>query len=283
MKVSEAFREFTSNYIDLRGLDSSTYVNYKDAIESFIKVVGDIDIADITLDHVVQYRKSIETYNKTSTVRTKLSKLKNVLLYTNRRKYTVFPVDEIYLPRLPMPLPNYVTPAEVRSLVEACDNIKHKAILLFLFSSGVRAGELVNLNRSDITENTVRIYNGKNGRSRMVYIDAPTRYYLEEYLRRRTDNKDILFYTMQKGRYSVPAIRHMIIKYSKIAGITRHLTAHQMRHGFATNLVKNGANLRVIQELLGHKYITNTQIYTHLDDEDKRLAYEKCYRSAIDM
>jgi len=160
---------------------------------------------------------------------------------------------------------------------------RDKAILELLFSTGLRVSELTNLKKENINldkdEFSIR---GKGQKWRLVFLSNQAKYWLKKYLKERTDIDPSLFIRYdraakdnQKSLGITPrSVQRLVQKYSKVAGLTRKITVHTLRHSFATDLLSNGANLRAVQELLGHRNITTTQIYTHVTNEHLRKIYQ---------
>ena len=167
--------------------------------------------------------------------------------------------------------------------------IRDKVILELLFSSGLRVSELVSLNISQIDLKTREFgIIGKGGRSRVVFISRQAAGFIEKYLRERTDNFEPLFInytkarglisTDQKARLSSRAVQYIVKRYVRQANIPVAATPHTLRHSMATDLLRAGADLRSVQEILGHKNIATTQIYTHVTDARLREVHEKFAR-----
>ena len=175
--------------------------------------------------------------------------------------------------------------AEIPNETES--DLRDRAIVELLFSSGLRVSELVNLNRGSINtkrrEFTVR---GKGNKDRPIFISKKAAEHIENYLDARNDNLQPLFLNYSR-RYKKPStdgnyrritprsVQRMVEKYAKLAGITKHVSPHTMRHSFATDLLVNGADLRSVQGMLGHASIATTQIYTHITDQHLKEIHEK--------
>jgi len=168
--------------------------------------------------------------------------------------------------------------------------LRDKAILELLFSTGLRVSELVHLKKDDVNlkknEFSVR---GKGGHWRVVFLSNQALYCLKKYLESRADLEDALFIrydrasektkkaiqkNSQEAGLTPRSIQRLVRKYAKIAGLTKRITTHSLRHSFATDLLSGGADLRAVQEMLGHKNITTTQIYTHVTDQHLKEVYQ---------
>jgi site-specific recombinase XerD len=164
--------------------------------------------------------------------------------------------------------------------------LRDKAILELLFSTGLRISELINLKKEDINlEKDEFSVKGKGGRWRTVFLSNQAKYWLKKYLEKRNDLSPFLFIRHDKAVKSenlnpltARSVQRMVKKYAKIAGLTKKITPHTLRHSFATDLLINGADLRAIQELLGHKNITTTQIYTHLTNRHLKEIFKAFHR-----
>lgn len=164
---------------------------------------------------------------------------------------------------------------------------RDKAILELLFSTGMRVSEMAKLKIEDVNlkkdDFPVR---GKGGKIRVVFLSNQAKYWLQEYLKKRSDLSPYLLIshdpasiknkTEKEEKPLTPrSIERLVAKYAKIAGITKKITPHTLRHSFATDLLKNGADIRAVQSMLGHSSITTTQIYTHITDKHLKDIYQK--------
>jgi integrase/recombinase XerD len=198
------------------------------------------------------------------------------------------PTENISVPKPWMKLPEVLEPSEVEQLLNQPDvasdeGSRDRAILEFLYATGVRVSELVNLHFSDIFWNDefVRVF-GKGGKERLVPIHKTALYWLREYsegTRRRLAGlglaKDIVFLNRFGKKLSRVSVWKIIKKYALSAGIQKFASPHSLRHAFATHLIEQGADLRAVQEMLGHADISTTQIYTHLDRDHLKKVYHQ--------
>jgi integrase/recombinase XerD len=149
-------------------------------------------------------------------------------------------------------------------------------ILALLYSSGLRVSELVYLHTDnvDLRERTIRI-RGKGEKDRIVLFDDTTKSLIKEYIEKKDDDTPFLFVN-RSGNHLTPRYIQMMIKdHAKAAGIKKRVTPHILRHSFATHLLKNGVDIRAIQQLLGHANLSTTQIYTSVDMHTLKNAYDK--------
>jgi integrase/recombinase XerC len=201
------------------------------------------------------------------------------------------PAQDVKSPRLDKDLPDVLTIPEVTALIEAPDTSdaagkRDRALLETLYSSGIRAAEAagLTLDKVDLVGGTIRVL-GKRGRERMAYIGAPAVRALNEYLRVRRElgapKHDTVFVNARGGPLTTRSIQRIVEKYVRqvIPG-RREVSPHTLRHTFATHMLDAGADLRVIQELMGHASLTSTQVYTHVSIERLREVYRSAHPHA---
>ncbi|MCX7735881.1 MAG: site-specific integrase [Candidatus Kapabacteria bacterium] len=167
-------------------------------------------------------------------------------------------------------LPSYLTKEEISLIINSIDNLKHKAIISTIYGAGLRLGELLQLKIADIDSNRmlIRITQGKGKRDRFVMLSVKLLNLLREYYK-VYQPKRYLFEGQKGGQYSPRSVQAILKIAIKKAKITKYATIHTLRHSFATHLIENGTDIRYVQELLGHKSIRTTQIYTHITDVSK--------------
>ena len=248
--------------------------------------LGSLDIADI--DHSTIRRYLVYLNEKglaKSTTARRLAALRSFYSYLLRKEIIDRnPLRNVSTPKIPKKLPKYLEQNEMMQVLEQPSaskdtGIRDKAILELLYGAGLRVSELVGLDLEniDIAYGYVRAY-GKGGRERLVPIGraaaaALDRYVTEARTRWNCKNSKALFLNKKGGRMSDRSIRNIVRKYCVLAGTKEIISPHGFRHSFASHLLDNGADLRVVQELLGHKKISSTQIYTHVSRSKLRKVY----------
>jgi site-specific recombinase XerD len=166
------------------------------------------------------------------------------------------------------------------------NGLRDRAILELLFSTGLRVSELVGLNRTHINlQRKEFMVRGKGQKDRPVFISQEAADWLKKYIDKRTDNLPALFIsysgkhqavtTGDYRRLTARSVQRLIARYALLAGITKHVSPHTMRHSYATDLLMNGADLRAVQAMLGHSNIATTQIYTHVTDPHLKSVHER--------
>lgn len=280
------------------GRSAKTAENYKLYLERFSEFTEDIEVSKITTEVVRKYRLWLNRYKNddgdelaTITQAYHLIALRGFLKYLSSRDIETLAPDKIILPKVSRKQVTFLHYDEVERLIGAIDleseaGLRDRAIVELLFSSGLRVSELVNLNRDHInTKRREFMVRGKGQKDRPVFISQAAADWVNRYLDARQDTLAPLFLSYSKNveastsgdfrRLTARSIQRMISKYARLAGITKHVSPHTMRHSFATDLLMNGADLRSVQSMLGHSNISTTQVYTHVTDEHLREVYEK--------
>ncbi|MEM3413765.1 MAG: tyrosine-type recombinase/integrase [Thermoplasmata archaeon] len=196
-------------------------------------------------------------------------------------KFKGIQVGEISAPKRARPLPKYLNEEEAHALIErAKGNLRDYAILRTLAYTGLRVGELCNLEIEDIdfAEGIIHVRSGKGDKDRIVVLEEGTAEAIKNYLAERYKknvNTKKVFLSRKNQPISALSVERIVKKYGKMAGIMKKVTPHVLRHTLATILLNNGADIRFIQALLGHASVSTTQIYTHLDNENLKKIYQK--------
>lgn len=275
-----------------------TAENYRHYIERFVEFTGDIPVKDITAEVVRKYRLWLNRYRNdkgdelaTITQSFHLIALRGFLGYLSKRDIESLAPSKIELPKVARKQVTFLHYDEVRRMIEEIDisseqGLRDRAIVELLFSSGLRVSELVNLNRDHInTKRREFMVRGKGQKDRPVFISQVAADWVDRYLDARQDSLVPLFISYSRNlppstsgdyrRLNARSIQRMVTKYAKLAGITKHVSPHTMRHSYATDLLMNGADLRSVQSMLGHSNIATTQIYTHVTDAHLKEVHEK--------
>lgn len=299
MYMSELIIDYIEHLEVEGGRSSKTAENYRLYLERFVEFTGDIDVGSITSEIIRKYRLWLNRYTNyqgddliTITQAYHLIALRGFLNYLSRRDITSLSSEKIELPKITRKQVTFLTHDEVLRMLDAIPAteseiaLRDRALIELLFSSGLRVSELINLDRDHVnTKRREFMVRGKGQKDRPVFIDAQTADHIEAYLALRLDNLPPLFLNYSRNnhvgnsgdyrRLTARSVQRLISKYARLAGITKHVSPHTMRHSFATDLLMNGADIRSVQTMLGHSNISTTQVYTHVTDQHLREVYEK--------
>ena len=275
MTLSEAFALYRLDCIVYRNQSLRTEEHYDLCMRSLTDFVGDIDVEVLTFPQIRNWKLKLDKTLTASSVRNYLCCLRMVVRYLYRKGVKTIDPDLILLPKRDDKVPDFITPEQVQLLIDCCIRLRSKAIISLFYASGIRLSELISLNRSDMKSNTFTVI-GKGNKARLCFYDERTKKYLKSYLKTRKDNHPALFVSTQQEIRMTPTNIQYILKAARHkSGITEVVTPHVLRHSYATNLLRNNANLRYVQTMLGHANIATTMRYTHVVDEDLRQIYEK--------
>lgn len=300
MFISEALTDFLEHLEVESGRSQKTIINYQLYLERFIDFAGDINVDKITSELIRQYRLWLNRYKNDNTGESlslitqsyHLIALRGLLTYLSRRDIKSLAADKIILPKTVRRQVTFLQYDEVLRMIEQIptdteSGLRDRAIVELLFSSGLRVSELVNLNRDHINlKRREFMVRGKGQKDRPVFISKGAAEHVSTYLESRTDSLPALFLSYSKRtatpstsgdyrRLSARSIQRMVSQYARLAGITKHVSPHTMRHSFATDLLMNGADLRSVQSMLGHSNISTTQVYTHVTDQHLKDIHER--------
>lgn len=287
MKLELAFKYYLQYLITEKGLTNITIDNYKEDFKLFNDFLDNkIDTSELTGQEIVEYENflSINGY-KTSSISRKISTLKNFYLYIINENINSNIDLNIDVPKKEKHLPSYLTIDEVNRLLSAPDiakpsELRDKAMLELMYSSGLRVSELVNLKKSEINipEKMLKIV-GKGKKERIIPIGDYAMEFVLKYINtngiKGFNSSKYLFLNNRGQVISRQYFFKQIKKYAQKADINKDISPHTLRHSFATHLLENGADLRLVQDLLGHSNIETTQIYTHIGEERIISAYDK--------
>ncbi len=266
-----------------KNLSENSVESYKNDIAGlfvFFESIGVKDLNDVKVDSLNRYFELQREFGKTpSTVSRYLSSIKGFFSYLKKNEYIQNdPTEKLASVRSSRKLPVVLSVSEVEKILEQPNTastygLRDRAILELFYSSGLRVSELTGLKISDLflDEEIIRVL-GKGSKQRLVPVGESARHWITEYLvksrpmlEKKLKSKNIVFLSTRGTQLSRMSIWKLVAKYSSAAGITKDVHPHTFRHSFATHLVEGGADLRAVQEMLGHSDISTTQIYTQID------------------
>ncbi len=284
-EVERLVRDYL-NYLEIeKNRSPKTRENYEHYLEAFLTFSKIKAAKDITDGVVREFRMALARRDlKKLTQSYYIIALRNFLKYLAKRDVKALAAEKIELPRTPSRQIEILEYDELERLLAApkgaaLRDLRDKAILETFFSTGLRLSELCSLGRHlDLTRGEISV-RGKGDKLRVVFISGRAREAIKKYVEKRTDAEEKLFVSIDKsgkivGPITPRAVQRLVVFRAKQAGIPKKIHAHQLRHNFATDLLINGADLRSVQELLGHSNISTTQVYTHLTNKELREIHE---------
>lgn len=304
IKLSNAIRQFLEYCEIEKNQSQKTLINYQHYLGRFLEFTEEMELKDIDLPLVKKYRLFLNRYESrpgkpltTKTQNYHIIALRAFLKFCVRQDWKTLEPEKVELGKIPERTIEHLSREELERLFETVEDntlvgLRNRAILEMLYSTGLRISELVGLNCDQVNlergEFQVR---GKGSKVRIVFLSERAKEWLKDYLDEREDGCDPLFLNhrrtrvRKKGevsgehrRLTEYTIQEMVRKTAKEAGIVKKVTPHTLRHSFATELLMNGADIRSVQEMLGHASITTTQIYTHITNKKLKEIHEKFHK-----
>lgn len=306
MYISDLIEDFLEHLEIESGRSKRTIENYRLYLERFLNLSEEIlgkdaiKPSDIDRELLRKYRLNLNRYGsengkedlKTITQAYHLIALRGFLKYLARREIKSLDPSLIDLPHIVRKQVTFLHFDEVEEMLSEIDTstesgLRDRAIIELLYSGGLRVSELVSLNRDSINlDRREFVVRGKGSKDRPIFISKSAADRVADYLDARTDSLPALFLNNSNNLQSVDtsgnyrrittrSVARIVEKYARLAGITKHVSPHTLRHSFATDLLMNGADIRSVQSMLGHADISTTQIYTHVTDAHLRDVHEK--------
>lgn len=270
MNIQDYLQSFTER-LQIQRYSASSIKNYNSNLFQFLTIAshkyasaGEIEIA------------AIEQYIFWKIKKDNISASHQRIILANIAKFYELVIEKrinlkhLYPQRKEHKLPNYLTFDEVKKLIEVTHNLKHKSIIMLLYSGGLRLSEVINLKTTDIDSNsmTITIRQAKGKKDRQVMLSEHFLIYLRQYYIQYKPSY-YLFEGQNSLQYSGRSIQQIVKESAIKTGVNKIVSPHVLRHSFATHLLEIGTEIRYIQELLGHNHLKTTQIYTHISDVAK--------------
>lgn len=292
--------DFKSYIIAEKNFSKHTAKAYCSDILSYLIWLEDTACEDVNFSKIREYIHFIQKFNyKKTTVARKIASLRTFYKYLYReRKVDSNPAMNLNNPKRPKSLPKFLTPDEVENIlnntkIETPAGYRNRTILELLWATGMRISELSGLNFGDLNleNNEIRVF-GKGYKERIILVTDRAKNYLERYIETARplipkgfpvppQNEDSPVFINNTGyRLQTRTVRNAINEIVEKINLPKHVTPHVFRHSFATHLIENGADLRIVQELLGHASISNTQIYTHVSTQHLKEVYNETHPRA---
>ncbi len=292
--------DFKSYIIVEKNFSKHTAKAYCADVLDFLLWIGEESCEDVNFSKVREYLHFIQKFNyKKNTIARKIASIRTFYKYLYReRKVDSNPAMNLTSPKRPKSLPKFLTPDEVEEILnnvkmETPSGFRNRAILELLWATGMRVSELSGLNFGDLNleHNEIRVF-GKGAKERIILVTDRAKSYLERYINTAralipkgfpledVSESSPVFINNTGYRLQTKTIRNVINETVEKISLPKKVTPHVFRHSFATHLIENGADLRVVQELLGHASISNTQIYTHVSTQHLKEVYSESHPRA---
>jgi len=284
------------NYVAVeKGLAANTIQSYSQDLSQFVKFLKDLgvsEIKDLTKQQILEFMGQQKDLGKRpTTISRKITTLRNFFKFLVRERTIEIDFSKYFeLPHIYKKLPEVLSITEVTNLLNAPDvntvlGLRDRAMLELLYASGLRVSELLGVESADLNFEMgyLNVF-GKGSKERIVPVGVTAlewcRKYLDEGRGKLVDtakHTSLMFLNRDGGSLSRQGFWKIIKQYAKAAGITKNLSPHVIRHSFATHLLENDADLRSVQEMLGHSDISTTQIYTHISNKTLRDVYKRTH------
>ena len=288
MKIVDAVDLYHQYVLVEKGLSPQTWIAYLEDLQAFFNYFSSKEDTDDLLEtDLYEFLKYELALGKAaSTALRRLSSTRGFYLFLKKENYYKGNIPDIESPKKPKHLPNCLSEEEIDRLLEAPDlstptGIRNRAMLETMYSSGLRVSELLNLKKGQVNlRKCIITVFGKGAKERKVPIAEFAVEYIKKYIsevRNQSEYKgsDYLFINKKGEPLSRVFFFKQVRKYSELAGIEMTISPHTLRHSFATHLLNHGAQLRMVQGMLGHTNIATTQIYTHVSSEKLKSDYDK--------
>lgn len=280
-----------------KGYSANTLDGYRRDLHEFLATLpAEISTGEITSNHVRHFVVGLYDKNSSASVCRKLSALRTFFKFLHRQKVIISdPLTDIAGPKLSRKIPAFLTVDEVFQLLETPTQkdrfmLRDKAIMELLYSTGIRVAELVSRNLSDLDfASEVLSVRGKGNKERLAPVGRQAKEAVSQWLvqrqqlieqrvkRGREAETHALFLNGRGGRLTARSVERLVRSYGERAALSQTVTPHALRHSFATHLLEMGADLRSVQELLGHSSLSSTQRYTHLNLDHLNEVYDKAH------
>jgi len=292
--IQELLQAYERFLVAERNLSPYTLRNYRTDLADFVRFMTEAEAGPLAVDRQAFRRYLADLQARSvapASISRKVSTIKGFFRFlTTEGKLKSNPLALVSPPRRPRLLPHVLRREDLTALIEAADQttpagLRNRAILELMYAAGVRLSEITGLNTEhlDLAEHTVRV-RGKGNRQRVVLIGQPAARALAQYVAEARPKlaagpEPALFLNRDGGRLSGRSIQKIVRQHALKAGLSERVHPHLLRHSFATHLLDGGAELRVVQELLGHSTPVTTQIYTHVTEERQRETMEQARKA----
>ncbi len=274
------------SYISKKNYSINTYTSYINDLYYFYIFIKK-DLKKVTFEDVKDYLEHLNLKKeKPSSVRRKISSLKSFYKFLYKNNYMDkkdYPLTKVAYPKMEKKLPKFIYYNDLLEIINEStkdkDGVRDRLIIEMLYATGVRVSELINIKINDIDFNNRRIIVlGKGNKERIVYYGEYAEEVLKEYMKtHKRKNHNYLFVNSKGGQLTDRGVRYIIDNIMSKLSVKTHVTPHVLRHTFATDMLNNGCDIKVVQELLGHSSLKATEIYTHVTNEHLKKVYYECF------
>ena len=274
------------SYISKKNYSVNTYTSYINDLYYFYIFIKK-DLKKVTFEDVKDYLEHLNLKKeKPSSVRRKISSLKSFYKFLYKNGYMDkkdYPLTKVAYPKMEKKLPKFIYYNDLLEIINEStkdkDGVRDRLIIEMLYATGVRVSELINIKINDIDFNNRRIIVlGKGNKERIVYYGEYAEEVLKEYMKtHERKNHNYLFVNSKGGQLTDRGVRYIIDNIMSKLSVKTHVTPHVLRHTFATDMLNNGCDIKVVQELLGHSSLKATEIYTHVTNEHLKKVYYECF------
>lgn len=294
--MEQCIVDFTEYLREEKKSSENTVLSYTRDLRGFcrfMKESGVLDAAKVNRTNVMAYVYELQKQHKAgATVSRNIASIRSFYQFLQRKGYVrENPAADLELPKVEKKVPEILSLEKVELLLEQPSGdedkeIRDKAMLELLYATGIRVTELISLKVADINLSLEYIHCGSEGKSRIIPIGAQAKFSLRRYMEKARGNmvfepeEEVLFVNCNGKPMTRQGFWKIIKSYAKKAGIEEDITPHMLRHSFAAHLIENGADLRSVQEMLGHSDISTTQIYTKLTNQKLKNVYAKAHPRA---
>lgn len=253
----------------------TTKITYVSILEDFIKSIDACIVEDLNILVIDNFIDTLSLKNyKPKTIKNKIVVIRSFIKFLYSKNLIDIRPEAIEIPRTVEVEANFLDEEEQFALIKSARNLRDKALIMTILSSGLRASEILNLKSDDLYRRSLIVSRGKGGKPRVTFIDPLTEKSIREYHHKREMDSVFVFTNSFGKPLSRQYLSRMISETALRAGIKKRVSAHTLRHSFATNMLRKGARIEDVQPLMGHSNISTTRLYMHFTNEYLRERYD---------
>lgn len=254
---------------------NTTRATYICILEDFIKSIKAATVSDLDILMIDNFIDTLSLKNyKPKTIKNKIVVIRSFIKFLYSKNLIDIRPEAIEIPRTVEVEANFLSEEEQSALINSAKNLRDKALIMTILSSGLRASEILNLKEDDLYRRSLIVSRGKGGKPRVTFIDPMTEKSIREYHHKREVDSVFVFTNSFGKPLSRQYLSRMISETALRAGIKKRVSAHTLRHSFATNMLRKGARIEDVQPLMGHSNISTTRLYMHFTNEYLRERYD---------